>query len=134
MNGEKGPKGDRGEVGPQGPDGEQGPKGNEGSPGERGPVGPAGPYFTPSLDNEGNLSWTNTGELENPETVNIKGPQGPVGPEGKTGPVGPEGPCGVYVGTEEPEDRNVLIWIDTDDDTADVTDLMSWGNFISIKE
>ena len=32
------------------------------------------------------LSWTNDGELENPDPVNIKGSQGP---EGQTGPAGP---------------------------------------------
>ena len=32
-----------------------------------------GPHFTPSVDREGNLSWTNNGELENPAPVNIKG-------------------------------------------------------------
>ena len=31
------------------------------------------PHFTPSVDREGNLSWTNDGELENPAPVNIKG-------------------------------------------------------------
>ena len=35
-----------------------------------------GATFTPSVDENGNLSWTNDGELENPETVNIKGPIG----------------------------------------------------------
>lgn len=35
-----------------------------------------GPYFTPSVDAEGNLSWTNNGGLVNPETVNITGPAG----------------------------------------------------------
>ena len=35
-----------------------------------------GAVFTPHLDNEGNLSWTNDGGYENPETKNIKGPQG----------------------------------------------------------
>ena len=39
-------------------------------------VGPAGPHFTPAVDGEGNLSWTNNGGLPNPETVNIKGPKG----------------------------------------------------------
>lgn len=37
---------------------------------------PRGATFTPSVDENGNLSWTNDGELENPETVNIKGETG----------------------------------------------------------
>ncbi len=52
----------------------QGPQGNTGEAGGQGPQGdpgPAGPYFTPSIDDEGNLSWTNTGGLENPEPVNV---------------------------------------------------------------
>ena len=33
-----------------------------------------GATFTPSVDSDGNLSWTNDGGLPNPPTVNIKGP------------------------------------------------------------
>ena len=35
-------------------------------------------YFTPSIDSEGNISWTNNGNLENPPTMNIKGVKGDV--------------------------------------------------------
>ena len=35
-----------------------------------------GATFTPSVDSEGNLSFTNDKGLDNPETVNIRGPQG----------------------------------------------------------
>lgn len=41
--------------------------------------GDTGPYFTPTVDVEGNLSWTNNGDLDNPPIVNIKGPQGEQG-------------------------------------------------------
>lgn len=41
--------------------------------------GANGVTFTPSVDTDGNLSWTNDGGLENPETVNIKGPAGATG-------------------------------------------------------
>lgn len=44
--------------------------------GKDGKDGTNGVTFTPSLDTEGNLSWTNDGGLDNPETVNIKGPKG----------------------------------------------------------
>lgn len=48
-----------------------------------------GPYFTPSVDESGNLSWTNNGNLPNPETVNIKGSQGdPLKITGVTDSVG----------------------------------------------
>lgn len=36
--------------------------------GEKGDVGTA---FVPAVDNSGNLSWTNGGGLENPDTINI---------------------------------------------------------------
>lgn len=39
-------------------------------------VGIPGATFTPFVDAEGNLSWTNDGGLANPNTVNIKGPKG----------------------------------------------------------
>lgn len=60
----------------------QGPKGDPGAPGkdgEKGADGKPGVTFTPSVDQEGNLSWTNDQELPNPETVNIRGPQGVPG-------------------------------------------------------
>lgn len=38
-----------------------------------------GVTFTPSVTEEGDISWTNNGGLENPESVNIKGPQGDKG-------------------------------------------------------
>lgn len=52
------------------------------------PKGETGPYFTPTVDDEGNLSWTNNGDLTNPETVNIRGPQGIQGPQGPAGDAG----------------------------------------------
>ncbi len=44
--------------------------------------GGAGFTFTPSVSENGDLSWTNNGGLENPATVNIKGPQGEDGNPG----------------------------------------------------
>lgn len=44
-----------------------------------------GTTFIPSVDEEGNLSWSNTDGKPNPETVNIMGPQGPIGPQGPKG-------------------------------------------------
>lgn len=39
----------------------------------------SGATFTPHLDEEGNLSWTNDGGMENPPTINIKGIDGDAG-------------------------------------------------------
>lgn len=47
--------------------------------GKQGIQGPRGYYFTPSVATSGELSWTNNGELDNPATVNIKGPKGDGG-------------------------------------------------------
>ena len=41
--------------------------------------GNTGAVFTPSVDVNGNISWTNNGELENPATMNIRGPEGKRG-------------------------------------------------------
>lgn len=54
----------------------QGPKGDSGSDGVS---------FIPSVSPEGNLSWTNDGGLQNPETVNLTGPRGQQGDAGSDG-------------------------------------------------
>ena len=41
--------------------------------------GEDGTTFTPSIDEEGNLSWSNEDGKENPATVNIRGPKGADG-------------------------------------------------------
>lgn len=53
--------------GPQGPQGPAGPKGDKGT------------TFVPTIDTDGNISWSNTDGIANPETVNIKGPKGDKG-------------------------------------------------------
>lgn len=63
----------------KGKDGKDGKDGADGAPGTNGKDGAT---FTPSVDAEGNLSWTNNGELENPDTVNIKGAPGADGENG----------------------------------------------------
>lgn len=62
--------------------------GGGGGGGTPGKDGEDGATFTPSVDSEGNLSWTNDKGLENPETVNIKGPKGDKGNTGDTGASG----------------------------------------------
>ena len=65
----------------QGPKGEPGEKGPEGIQGPVGPQGNPGAIYTPNVSQNGDLSWSNNGGLENPATVNIMGPEGPRGRE-----------------------------------------------------
>lgn len=112
--GDRGLEGPQGPEGPQGEKGEKGDKGDDGkgissfelidgshSSGQYDTYritytdgtsediqvynGKNGVIFTPSIDSEGNLSWTNDGDLENPESANIKGPQGEQGITGNDG-------------------------------------------------
>lgn len=108
----QGLKGDTGEQGPQGPQGKTGPQGIQGPKGETGATGEKGDkgnYWRPSIDELGNLTWTDSDSAIAPEMVNIKGPkgdrgekgetgaqgiQGLQGPKGDQGEVGPQGPKG----------------------------------------
>ena len=62
--------------------GADGAPGIPGSPGAAGTPGADGTTFTPSVDVNGDLSWTNDGGKPNPDTVNIKGPKGDKGEKG----------------------------------------------------
>lgn len=83
--GPEGPKGETGAAGARGPQGEQGIQGPKGEQGEIGPAGSQGPkgdtgaVFTPSVSDDGTLTWTNNGGLTNPGPVNMKGPKGDSG-------------------------------------------------------
>ena len=79
------PQGAKGAAGAQGPKGDTGAKGDAGA---AGPKGDPGAVFTPAVDASGNLSWTNNGDLDNPDTVNIKGPKGDTGARGPQGEPG----------------------------------------------
>ena len=57
--------------------------------------GEDGATFTPNVSEDGTLSWTNNKGLTNPNTVNIRGPQGERGLAGATGPTGPQGERGL---------------------------------------
>ena len=139
--GDKGDTGEQGPTGPQGPKGDTGlgvpaptqadagkvPMVNEdgtgyvlrevsaggGDAGQPGTDGEDGGYYMPSVDSEGNLSWTaSKADMPSVPGTNIQGPQGPqgdpgptgpagadgaqgpAGPQGETGPAGPEGPQG----------------------------------------
>lgn len=69
--------------------------------GAKGDTGAAGTTFTPHVDGNGNLSWTNDGGLDNPATQNIRGA---AGPKGETGPAGKSAYAAAveagYTGTE----------------------------------
>lgn len=45
---------------------------------------PASPKFIPTVDADGNISWSNDAGLDNPESANIKGPKGDKGDKGDT--------------------------------------------------
>lgn len=69
--------------------------------GAKGDTGAPGATFTPYVDGNGNLSWTNDGGLDNPATQNIRGA---AGPKGETGPAGKSAYAAAveagYTGTE----------------------------------
>lgn len=65
-----------GSVNIKGADGAPGADGQDGAPGAEGAPGINGVTFTPSVSEDGTLSWTNDGGLENPAPVNIKGADG----------------------------------------------------------
>lgn len=60
----------------------------------KGDRGDPGATFTPSVDELGNLTWSNDADLENPQSVNLKGPAGPQGEQGPQGPQGEKGDTG----------------------------------------
>ena len=57
--------------------------------------GEDGATFTPSVSEDGTLSWTNDKGLANPSPVNIMGPEGPQGIQGIQGIKGDQGEQGV---------------------------------------
>lgn len=60
----------------------------------KGVGGRDGVTFTPSVSEDGDLSWTNDGGLANPQTVNLKGPKGDTGAKGDPGEKGTDGAPG----------------------------------------
>ena len=69
-------------------------RGQTGATGAAGAKGANGATFTPSVSSAGVLSWSNNGGLNNPTSVNIKGPQGERGATGAQGPQGVKGDAG----------------------------------------
>lgn len=123
--GEKGEKGDTGSQGATGPAGQDGVspsivvktnnssqyvltiktaddefdtpnlKGKDGDGSGGGGTGVDGVTFTPFVSEDGVISWTNDGGLDNPTPVNIKGEKGEQGEKGDTGAAGPQGEQGI---------------------------------------
>lgn len=88
--------------------------------GEQGDAGVRGITFTPVVDSRGNISWSNDGGLENPQTVNITGPQGRHGAKGDTGPRGEKGEAG-DAGPKGDKGTTFVPSVDTDGN-------ISWSN------
>ena len=76
----------------QGPTGAKGDTGATGATGAAGKDGANGATFTPAVSEDGTLSWTNDKSLENPASVNIRGPKGETGAQGGKGDTGAAGP------------------------------------------
>ena len=65
------------------------------SGGGSGEAGQDGGYYAPSVDDDGNLTWTpSKADMPPVEGANIKGPAGPQGPAGADGKDGAQGPQG----------------------------------------
>ena len=83
--------------------------------------GLVGPYFIPHMSSDGTLSWTNTGDLPNPDSINLAGPQGAgiriAGMVGSAEDLPYSAPAGDIwlVGTESPYEGYSYLngeWID----------------------
>lgn len=81
--GADGAQGPQGDPGPAGQDGADGAPGQDGQDGQPGADGEDGGYYTPSVDDSGDLSWTASKSGMPPvEGANIRGPQGQQGEPG----------------------------------------------------
>ena len=99
VHGVKGDKGDKGDQGNTGAQGVQGVKGDRGQ------------VFVPSINDDGQISWT----IQEPTTTvpasrNIRGPQGIQGVQGIQGPEGSQGPRGypANVNGKTPDDSGAI--------------------------
>lgn len=93
-----GPQGPAGATGATGATGPQGPQGERGETGATGPAGPQG-------------------------ATGPQGPQGPTGADGAPGVKGDKGDTGdsgVYLGTTEPADPEIKVWINPDGDAPEL--------------
>lgn len=87
-----------------------GPKGPAGATGATGPQGPQGPQ----------------GERGETGATGPQGPQGPAGADGAPGAKGDKGDkgdTGVYLGSTEPADETVKVWINPDGESSPIPGL-----------
>lgn len=63
------------------------------------------------IDGSGHLIFTLT-DNSTVDLGSVVGPQGPQGPQGETGGRGARGESGVYVGSAQPTDPDIDVWID----------------------
>ncbi|MBR5823816.1 MAG: hypothetical protein IKY67_06705 [Paludibacteraceae bacterium] len=70
--------------------------------------GDPGGYYIPDVKENGDLVWTpSEEEMPQVESSNI------------IGPTGPRGESGVYVGAAEPQEEEVLVWVNTEGTEVD---------------
>lgn len=82
-------------TGIKGDKGEKGDKGDTGETGATGAQGPVGPTIVPSVDINGVMSFSLQNVTSPPQSVNVRGPQGPQGVQGEQGAQGARGPQGI---------------------------------------
>lgn len=82
-------------TGVKGDKGEKGDKGDTGNTGATGAQGPVGPAIVPSVDINGVMSFSLQNVTSPPQSVNVRGPQGPQGVQGEQGAQGARGPQGI---------------------------------------
>lgn len=89
--------------------------------------GADGATFTPSVSEEGDLSWSNDDGKENPATVNIKGVKGDRGDSGVTTPI--NGFFTMYV------DKDGNLWVLSEDDLTNTFEYdEATGNLYFVQE
>lgn len=67
-----------------------------------------GATFIPSIDKNGDLTWTNNAGLPNPNPVNIMGPQGPAG---KDGIIGKDGKSAYEIAKDNGYTGSEIDWL-----------------------
>lgn len=138
-----------GATGPAGRDGRDGIDGQYGAKGEKGDPGVDG--FSPEVsvaaitgghrvtivDAQGTENFNvMDGEKGDPFEYEDFTPEqlaALTGPQGPTGPAGAQGDPGVYVGSTEPTDPTVRVWVDTGGDADDVSDVF-WATYNTTTE
>ena len=151
--GPQGPAGPQGATGPQGEKGDTGETGTQGPKGDTGPyfLPSVSAEGVLSWTNDKGLPNPASVNIMGPKgpagATGATGPQGPQGPQGErgetgaTGPQGPQGPAGadgapgakgdkgdkgdtgVYLGSTEPADETVKVWINPDGESSPIPGL-----------